>query len=167
MAAIDATRNPVKGEAYRLYFVIKSSSTSNPITGGLTGLAATISKDGAAFASTTNAPVEVGTSGFGYVDLTATEMNAYSVTIQVTASNANAIYSQSIIALNREQTVAAGTLPTDSYTVNLWSLYSMFNKSVATLDQITFYKSDDSTVLATGVFLPTDTGGTRFKLRGP
>lgn len=97
MASTDAKVFPVIGEAYRLYGTIISSATGNPITGGLTGVAATISKDGASFASTTNSPVEIGTTGKYYLELTAAEMNATSVWVSVAASNTNAVYDQACI----------------------------------------------------------------------
>src|SRR5207244_4114223 len=45
----------------------------------------------AGFNSTTNTPTEVGSTGIGYTDLTATETGAERVTLKVTATNANAV----------------------------------------------------------------------------
>lgn len=92
MAASDASTFPVKGQAYRISGKIVNSSTGNPITGGLTTLTSTVSKDGGAFASTTSAAAEIGTTGYFYVDLSSTEMNANTVIVHVTAANANAVY---------------------------------------------------------------------------
>ena len=75
MAATDAIVFPVKNAAYRVYFTVRDS-TGTVIT-SWTSPTATISKDGAATVSSTNTPTEIGTSGMGYLDLTATEMNAY------------------------------------------------------------------------------------------
>jgi hypothetical protein len=92
MAAADATSFVVKNQAYRLYFVMLDNTTGNPITGGLTVLAATRSLDGAAFAATSGTATEIGTTGFGYVDLVAAETNTSATIVHVTASNATALY---------------------------------------------------------------------------
>jgi len=92
MAASDASTFPVKGQAYRISGKIVNATTGNPITGGLTTLTSTVSKDGGAFASTTSAAAEIGTTGYFYVDLSATEMDAYTVIVHVTAANADAVY---------------------------------------------------------------------------
>lgn len=92
MAAEDATSFVVKNQAYRLYFKIVSNSSGNPITGGLTDLTTTISKDGALFVATSGTPVEIGTSGYAYIDLVASEVNTSATILHATASNANALY---------------------------------------------------------------------------
>jgi hypothetical protein len=101
MASTDALVFPVKNTAYRVYFVIKSSASGNPITGGLTGLStsgnAQLSKDGASWANATNTPTEIGTSGYGYLDLTSTEMNYTAVLVRIAATNTNAIEWQTVI----------------------------------------------------------------------
>lgn len=92
MAATDASTFPVKGQAYRISGKIVNATTGNPITGGLTTPASTVSKDGAAFAATTTTVTEIGTTGYFYVDLSSTEMNANTVVVHVTAANADAVY---------------------------------------------------------------------------
>lgn len=91
MASADAIPLAVKNQAYRVYGCVKNVTTGKVITGGLTGLAGSISKDGGSFASTTSAPAEIGTTGFFSLDLTATEMNANAVSIKVSATNTNAV----------------------------------------------------------------------------
>lgn len=90
MAATDSIPNPVKGQALRLYGCIKNVTTGKVITGGLTGLASIISKDGGATASTTTAATEIGTTGLWYLDLTTTETNADTIVVKVSATNTNA-----------------------------------------------------------------------------
>ena len=94
MAATDSTPFPVRAQAFRLYFKVISILTCNPITGGLTGLSTAgnrqISIDGAAFANLTNNPVEIGTTGYAYVDLTAAEMTGDHILIRIAATNSNA-----------------------------------------------------------------------------
>jgi len=91
MSAANATPNAIYNQAYRFAGKIVTSSTGNPIAGGLSALSGQISKDGATFVNLTNAPVEIGTSGYFTVDLTAAEMAYASVIVRVTASNANAV----------------------------------------------------------------------------
>lgn len=83
MAATDAIPVPQKGVAYRRSFRINDSN-GDPAA-GVTSLAAEISKDAGAFASTTNTPVEIGNGAY-FVDLTATEMDADMVIVRVTSS---------------------------------------------------------------------------------
>ncbi len=87
MAAANAIKDPIKGQAYRLYWEIvdAASPVGNPINGGLVTVSATISKDGSSFAATTSTPVEIGTTGRGYLELTASEMNADAVWVIVTS----------------------------------------------------------------------------------
>jgi len=92
MAAINATSDPVYGQLFRLAFVILDSATARPITGGLTGLSARVSKDAGAFGTTTNTPVEIGTNGYGYIELTAAEMTAYDVILEIRATNSGSVY---------------------------------------------------------------------------
>ena len=73
-----------KNAAFRLYFSVtggKYDSNLNAIPAfvSFSTLTFVLSKDGANFANLTNAPVETNQPGFGYVDLTATEMNADAV----------------------------------------------------------------------------------------
>jgi hypothetical protein len=85
---------PVFGQAYNFGGVIKALSTGNALTGGLTGLAATISKNDGAPVAATNTPLEIGSgTGLFSLDLTATEMSFQKLVVTVTATNSGAIYS--------------------------------------------------------------------------
>lgn len=89
MAASDARPIPRKNTAFRLYLEYRDN------TGALIGAAATtpdteVSIDGAAFADATNEFTGIGTTGCGYIDLTASEMNGDAIYIKSTAANANA-----------------------------------------------------------------------------
>jgi hypothetical protein len=116
MASPDAKPFPVSGQPYRLYFVVKSLVTGNPVTGGLTGLSITvagtpqstaqISQDGGLFNHTVNIPQEIGTSGYGYLDLTSAEMTASALVIRVTTSNTNAIEWQTVLLATSAQAVS-------------------------------------------------------------
>src|SRR3954468_8722561 len=90
MASSDALPIPRKNAAYRVYFpILKNDGT---IITGWTSAAATISKDGATSASTTNTPTEIASSwGIGYLDLTSTEMNCDCLALKVTVTNTSAL----------------------------------------------------------------------------
>ena len=88
----NSTPWPVYGQLFNVGGAILSSSTLNPITAGLTGLSAKLSKNDAAFVSTTNTPVEVGTdTGYFTLDLTAAEMSYAKLVLAVSATNSNAV----------------------------------------------------------------------------
>ena len=80
--------NILKGVAFPdfTFFMADSANHTSPKT-GLT-VTATISKDGGAFAACTNAVAEIA-SGFYKIDLTATEMNADTITVKFTATGAD------------------------------------------------------------------------------
>lgn len=88
MAASDARPVPRKATAFRLY-VLFYDADGNKVT-GWTGAAGSISKDGSSFASTANAPAEIGSSGHGYIEFTAAEMNADGVVVELTITNEGA-----------------------------------------------------------------------------
>ena len=91
MAATDAKPLPIKNQAYRYHFpMYKNDGTL--FSAAWTGTAAQISKDGAAYANTSNSPVEVSSiiGRTGYIDLTASEMNADSVMLLVQITNTDA-----------------------------------------------------------------------------
>ncbi len=93
MAHETAQAIPIKGIALSLSWRIRLYTTANPLTGSaLTNLRATISKDGSAFAATTNSPVQIGTTGIGTLALTATEMNANKVIVQVLCDDSGAVF---------------------------------------------------------------------------
>lgn len=89
-SSVDA-RRIIARAPYRAYAVIKSSTTFESITGGLTGMDAETSLDGAAFADAAAAEVEIGTTGYAYVDLSVAEMSGDMIWLRFDASNANAI----------------------------------------------------------------------------
>ena len=95
MAAGNAIPIPVKNQLRRIYFAFIDRTTSLPVSGGLTGLAATISKDGGNYAATTNTPVEIQSSGTGYVELTATESNCSAFIVKITCTDLEAVCRES------------------------------------------------------------------------
>ena len=90
MAASDARPVPRKNAAFRFYFAIRKPSDSTLIT-TWAGADSEVSLDGASFADCTNEATEIGTSGCGYIDLEAAEMNADSVVLKITVTNSGAV----------------------------------------------------------------------------
>ena len=89
MAATDARPVPRKNAAYRFSFALRKNDGS--LCAGWAGADSEISKDGGAFADCTNEATEIGSSGCGYIDLTAAEMNADSVILKITVTNPGAL----------------------------------------------------------------------------
>lgn len=89
MAATDASYFPVKSQAFRATGVFQLVTTGKESAGALTALAAFVAKDGGAYLACDNAPAQVGTTGMVSIDLTATEMNAWTVVVKWTSTLAN------------------------------------------------------------------------------
>ena len=88
MAATDALPVPRKNTAYRITFPIFDAD--GDLVTGATGLDSEVDLDAAGFADCTNEATEIGSSGMYYLDLTAAEMNADTVTIIVKTSTVGA-----------------------------------------------------------------------------
>lgn len=100
MADTDARPIPLRGRAHRITVPIYDND-GDLFSTGLTGLAAVVSKDGQSFASATNSPDEIDTSGIVTLDLTASEMDARTVAIKITATNPDA--KPTVIVLHPEE----------------------------------------------------------------
>jgi hypothetical protein len=172
MAASDALRTPIKGKAYRVYGVIKSTTTSNLYSGGaLADLACTIYKDGAAGAAAAATPVQIGTTGVVYCDLTAAEMDYYCNIIRFSSSTAN----------TTDDTIRVYTAILDTGVDNVYDMSQprfeylgqqvyayLFNKVTqdAATGTITVYKADDSTAVGTMSWSVVNNVATKGKLTG-
>ena len=89
MASTDAKPVPQKNVAYRVTFPILDAD--GDLVTGATGLDSEISKDAGTFADVTAEATEIATaSGMYFLDLTATEMNADTVSIIVKTTSAGA-----------------------------------------------------------------------------
>jgi len=159
MAATDATSQPVKAQAYRVYGVVVNTSTGNPITGGLTGLSTAgnrqVSLDGAAFANATNDPVEIGTTGYFYWDLTATEATADHLRGRVLASNANAReFSVSLYMVDLSEVAGRADLATvkkpERFMLQSWRRWFNQRTQNRSTGAYTQYLADNTTVDVTG-----------------
>jgi len=89
MAASDAIPVPRKNAAFRLYFAIRKNDGT--LITSWTGADSEESLDGGSFSDCTNEATEIGTSGCGYLDLTAAEMNADAVMVKITVTNTGAL----------------------------------------------------------------------------
>lgn len=89
MAATDAKPLALKNSAYRFYFAVRKNDGTLITT--WTGMDSEVSLDGAAFADCTNEATEIGTTGCGYIDFTAAEMNADAVIYKLTVTNTGAL----------------------------------------------------------------------------
>lgn len=89
MAASDARPVPRKNVAFRYYFAIRKNDGTLITTWA--GQDSEVDKDGAGFVDCTNEAIEIGTTGIGYLDLTATEMNADAVNLKITVTNTSAL----------------------------------------------------------------------------
>ena len=91
MATDNATTTPVRGQAYQFTVVFYDTTTGNPISGSLTSLSLTVSKDGAAYAAATGSITDIG-GGTALVVLSAADMSCRHVRFLASCSNANAKY---------------------------------------------------------------------------
>jgi hypothetical protein len=89
MAASDAIPVVRKNQPCRLYFDLRNTTTYGLIT-SWTGADSQVSKDGVTYVACTNEATEIGSSGTGYIDLTAGEVNADGVLYKLTVTNTNA-----------------------------------------------------------------------------
>ena len=89
MATTDARPVPKKNTAYRHYFAIRKNDGTLITTWA--GQDTELSLDGGNFADATNEATEIQTSGCGYIELTAAEMNYDAVVVKVTVTNTDAL----------------------------------------------------------------------------
>ena len=92
MANTDARPVIRKNAVARVYVPIYNTAGAL-VTGGLTGVTANVSKDGAAFGAFASggAATEIGTTGILAVDIAAADMNTDATLLRVTVSNTDAV----------------------------------------------------------------------------
>lgn len=165
-----STAFPVSGQAFDFTVCVKNSTTGNPLTGGLSTLAITISKDGAAFASAAGTVTEIGTTGYVKVSLTAADMTAKVIAYNVSSATANAAYATGEIRTldmaeftgRADQTSTLKKL--EQYLTDIWG----FDMNKHTLDRstgtYTVLKADSSTTKTSATL--SDTGGQGTATKG-
>lgn len=90
MPALSSTYFPVKGQIYRLPWVMYDRTTGLPYEGtaeGIQGLSATVSKDAGNYAAASGTPTEIQFSGTGYLELSAAEMSASMVWVKIISTD--------------------------------------------------------------------------------
>lgn len=99
MAASDAIPVPRKNTAFRLSLAIRKNDGT--LITSWAGADSEVSLDGGTFSDCSNEVTEIGTSGCGYIDLTAAEMNADTVIYKLTVTNTDAL--PIVIVINPEE----------------------------------------------------------------
>lgn len=89
MAASDARPVPRKNTAFRMPVVLRKNDGT--LIGTWTGADSEVSIDGGAYADCTSEATEIGSSGTGYLDLTAAEMNGDMIMVKITFTNTGAL----------------------------------------------------------------------------
>lgn len=160
MAASDSRAFPEKGVAQRVYGVFTLVTTGKESSGALTALAASVSKDGGAYASCTNSPVQQGTTGIVYVDLTTTEMNANQVIVKFTSSLANAV--DVIVPITPLEWASASGRGNSRFEQLLRKVFEFCaNLMTRSSSSMTVYCDDGTTASLTCTVTEGDTTGTR------
>lgn len=88
MASTDASPQPKKNTAFRVYFPIYDNTGA--LVSGAAGLDSEVSKDGGNYADCTNEATEIQSTGTYWLDLTSGEMNADAVVLIVKTSTSDA-----------------------------------------------------------------------------
>lgn len=145
MASTDATPVAIKNQAFRWSGDLRLNTGA--LNSGAAGLDSEVSKDGGTMTDCTNEATEIATSsGHYFLDLTATEMNADCVVIQVKSSTTNAV-TRTIVLYPQE----AGNIPVDIQSVG-GSTTAATNQKLALLSmaQVTV-ASSIGTISATSI----------------
>ncbi len=153
MATTDARPVPKKNVAYRLYFDIRKNDGT--LITSWTGADTELSRDGGNYADATNEATEIQTSGTGYIDLTAGEMNADCVIVKTTVTNTGALPFVAVLFPTE-----AADIPVDASASAVASVTA--GVSLAD-DAITSAKFDESTAFP---LASADTGATAVARTG-
>lgn len=105
MAAADGKRC-VRNAAYRLYFVMRTITTGQLLSGDAANLDVEVSQDDGGFADVAGAETEIGSTGVYYVDLTAAECTGSVILLLIKSSTANT--DEQLILLPFEPCVESG-----------------------------------------------------------
>jgi hypothetical protein len=112
MASTDATPVAIKNQAFRWSGDLRLNTGA--LNSGAAGLDSEISKDGGTMTDCTNEATEIAaSSGHYFLDLTATEMNADCVVVQIKSSTTNAV-TRTIVIYPQE----AGNIPVDLQSIS-------------------------------------------------
>jgi hypothetical protein len=145
MAASDATPFPVKGKAYRLMFAMRKTD-GTPLSSPWTSPVCSIILD----ATTTYSPTanQITGSHWGYIDLTTTHMNAQSICVSVSTSDADMVPYDAVIYPSDISLKSAGTAPNDVMTMFRQIHERLFGEVVNTGDFLKVMAEDRVTPIA-------------------
>jgi len=147
MTLTDSRPIPIKNTAYRLYFDIRKADGTLITTWA--GMDTNLSLDGGNFAPATAEATEIQTSGCGYIDLTAAEMNADSVIVKTTVTNVDAVPRFTALAPQE-----AGDIKVDLQTIGGTAASATFN---TILDRVEYQRGHHT--VAGSTFYVDGTGG--------
>lgn len=160
MAASDSIPVPRKNTAFRLYFAIRKNDGTLITTWA--GQDSEVSLDGAAFADCTNEATEIGTSGCGYIDFTAAEMNADNVVYKLTVTNTSAL--PIVVVLFPE--TAGDYRVADTQKVDVETIKTQALTAAAGITFPTSIASPTNITAATGITVATNSDKTGYSLTG-
>lgn len=145
MAATDASPFPTKNKTFRLYFAIRDTS-NQPITTTWTSPQCGVVLDGTT--SSTATVVQVTGSHWGYVELSAAQMNGSAVSVSVSVTNANSVPVDLVVYPHDLTHVNTNIPPTsvDAMIRQIWE--RMYGKVVNTGDYLRVMGPDGVTAFA-------------------
>jgi hypothetical protein len=168
MANTDARPVIRKNAVARVYVPIYNTA-GTLVTGGLTGITANVSKDGAAFGALASggAATEIGTTGVIAVDIAAADVNTDATILRVVVSNTDAV--TAVLCLYPEE---AGDIRTNVTQINSdSSLIAKFAAAIAANQLGTVTGSPTTTEIQSANFNPAQidvaNGGVIVFLTGP
>lgn len=155
MAASDASHFPVKGQARLVTGVFTLITTGKEASGSLSSLTAVVSKDGGAYGSCTNSPVQQGTTGLVSVLLTATEMASNTVVVKFTSALANTIdviqvFYPADLSEPTGRPDAQTVVRLESFIVQGYGRWNNLRTQTRTGGAFTLFKADGTTTMLSG-----------------
>lgn len=133
-----------------------------------------ISKDGGAFANTTNLPTELGTTGVYPVTLTAAETNCNSFALRVTDVGSEVFFAEYKTTGETTGAAITGTLSTTSFTTDLASAVNDFYKDclitftsgnlAGQVKRVSGYNGTSNTITVNAAFTEAPANGDLFRL---
>ncbi len=161
MAASDASPWPVRGQAFRVTFDLRLSTGALNV--GAAGLDSEVSKDGGTFTDCTNEATEIATSsGIYTLDLTAAEMAADTVAIQIKSSTGSAVTQVLVLyPVSIAEPGSSPTFPTDIEKALGWITAQASNLFTQTATTSTLRNRADNADISTSTVSDDGTTFTR------
>lgn len=135
--------------------------TSGNLITGWTGAASLVSVDAAAGIAG-NAPVEIGSTGMGYLDLSAAQMNGQLIEVKCTVTNLN--FTAFVAGIYTDPPYVNGVRPTTPLGWLRWLFYYFFaGGSIPRSSGLQIVLDDNGNTLTTIQTTPSDTLFNKFK----